>query len=73
MTRSKSKIRESTPVKLPPSSAEARDAGPRLIPLDITQNAPPAQYHLELADIALGTKQPEPRRTRRRSLGRPGF
>jgi len=74
MTHSKSKFRESNPIKLSPSSAEARDAGPRLIPLDVAENPPRAQYHLELADIALGTTLPEPRRARtRRPPGRAGF
>jgi hypothetical protein len=74
MAHSKKSVPESNPVKIPPSSAEARDAGPRLIPLNVPENAPRSQYHLELADIALGTKAPEPKRTRtRRPSSRTGF
>ena len=69
MPSSKKHPRESKAVKLPPTAAEARDAGPRLIPLDIVENPPRSQYHLELADIALGTKSPEPKRHRGRRPG----
>lgn len=62
-----SKKRSQTkPVKLPPTAPEARDAGPRLIPLDYVDHAPRVQYHLELADVALGTRPPEPKRNRTR-------
>ena len=69
MPSSKKHPRESKAVKLPSTSAAARDAGPRLIPLDIAENAPRSQYHLKLADIALGTHPPEPKRPRSRRLG----
>ncbi|HZU43705.1 MAG TPA: hypothetical protein VE994_13595 [Terriglobales bacterium] len=55
-------------VKIPATSPKARDAGPRLIPQSVE---PPTTattaYHLELADIALGRKKPEPKRTRLRN------
>ena len=42
------------PVKLiPPSSKEARDEGPRLIPLGRIPEEPRVQRYLELADVAL--------------------
>ncbi len=66
MTDSKKRSQEPKPVKLPSTSPEARDAGPRLLPLDIVEHAPRVQYHLELADVALGTRPPEPKRTRTR-------
>ena len=54
------------PLKLPSTAPEARDAGPRLLPLDYVEHAPRVQYHLELADVALGTRLPEPKRNRTR-------
>ena len=57
---------EGKPVKLPSTAPEARDAGPRLLPLDYVEHVPRVQYHLELADVALGTRPPEPKRTRAR-------
>lgn len=66
MTSSKKRSQDPKPVKLPPSAPEARDAGPRLIPLDYVDHAPRVQYHLELADVALGTRPPEPKRARTR-------
>ena len=40
---------------LPPSAADARDEGPRLIPLDERANEPSRlEHYLELADTALG-------------------
>ena len=66
MSNSRKRSRELKPVKLPPSAPEARDAGPRLIPLDIVEHAPRVQYHLELADVALGTRPPQPKRPRSR-------
>ena len=66
MTSSKKRSQNPKPVKLPPSAPEARDAGPRLIPLDYVEHAPRVQYHLELADVALGTRPPEPKRPRAR-------
>ena len=75
MPHSKKRSRPSKAIKLPPTAAEARDAGPRLIPLDVVETAVRAQYRLELADIALGTQRPEPKRsTRARRLsGNSGF
>lgn len=66
MATSKKRSQDTKPVKLPPSAPEARDAGPRLIPLDYVEHAPRVQYHLELADVALGTRPPEAKRTRAR-------
>ena len=52
-------------VKIPATSPEARDAGPRLIPqqIEAMKPGPGMEYHLELADIALGVKK-SPKRTR---------
>lgn len=66
MPNSKRESRKLKPVKLPPTAPEARDAGPRLIPLDVVEHVPRVQYHLELADVALGTRSPEPKRARHR-------
>jgi len=66
MTNAKKRSQDPKPVKLPPSAPEARDAGPRLIPLDYVEHAPRVQYHLELADVALGTRPPEAKRPRAR-------
>ncbi len=71
MANSKKRFREPKPIKLPPTAPEARDAGPRQIPLDIVEHAPRVQYHLELADVALGTRSPEPKRTRTHRQSRP--
>ncbi len=72
MPNSKRRSREPKPVKLPSTAPEARDAGPRLIPLDVVEHVPRVQYHLELADVALGTRSPEPKRPRtRRHSSRP--
>ncbi|MDP9267042.1 MAG: hypothetical protein M3P27_01795 [Acidobacteriota bacterium] len=50
-------------VKIAPERPEARDEGPRLIPLD---EKPTSQKFgrraLELADIALGLREPQPKR-----------
>jgi hypothetical protein len=50
-------------VKIAPERPEARDEGPRLIPLD---EKPSSQQFgrraLELADIALGLREPAPKR-----------
>jgi len=45
-------------VKIPATSPEARDAGPRLIPqqIEAMKPGPGMEYHLELADIALGVR-----------------
>ena len=72
MTSYKKQPQDPKPVKLPPSAPEARDAGPRLIPLDYVEHAPRVQYHLELADVALGTRPPEPKRQRARRNIPPG-
>jgi hypothetical protein len=49
-------------VKIPATSRAARDAGPRLLPLQDRQNHPPGiDHYLELADIALGMKHSERR------------
>ncbi len=57
MAKSKSKSKKKASrgrVKLiPPSSREARDEGPRLIPLGPVQEEPRVQRYLELADAAL--------------------
>ena len=40
---------------IPPSAADARDEGPRLIPLEELPNEPSRlEHYLELADTALG-------------------
>ena len=40
---------------IPPSEADARDEGPRLIPLEERSNEPSRlEHYLELADTALG-------------------
>jgi len=40
---------------IPPSEADARDEGPRLIPLEERPNEPSRlEHYLELADTALG-------------------
>jgi hypothetical protein len=42
--------------RLPPSAAEARDEGPRLLPLADSMKEPSRlEHYLELADCALGT------------------
>jgi len=56
--------------KIAASRSEARDAGPRPIPhygAGLT-GTPQMEYHLELADIALGLKKPQAKRTRLRNL-----
>lgn len=59
--------RKKRAVKIPASSRAARDAGPRLIPQSIeSETNAKMEYHLELADIALGRKKSEPKRTRLR-------
>jgi hypothetical protein len=43
---------------IPPTEADARDEGPRLIPLDERSNEPSRlEHYLELADAALGVKR----------------
>jgi hypothetical protein len=55
-------------VKLAPERPEARDEGPRLIPLDI--KTPPNQFGrraLELADVALGLIPPRSKKPKKKS------
>jgi len=58
----KSKSKNAT--KIHATALAARDAGPRLIPQtnSIPQH-PKFDYYLELADVALGLRKPEPKRT----------
>jgi hypothetical protein len=43
---------------LPPTSAAARDEGPRLLPLDDHSKEPSRlEHYLDLADAALGVKK----------------
>jgi hypothetical protein len=43
---------------IPPTEADARDEGPRLIPLDERSREPSRlEHYLELADTALGVKR----------------
>jgi hypothetical protein len=45
--------------RLPPTAAEARDEGPRLLPLaDAAKEPSRLEHYLELADSALGTPKP---------------
>lgn len=56
-------------VKLAPERPEARDEGPRLIPLE--EKRSPDQFGrraLELADIALGLRPPSPKRNSRKKV-----
>jgi hypothetical protein len=51
-------------VKLAPERPEARDEGPRLIPLDERRSSDQfGRRALELADIALGLREPAARKT----------
>ncbi len=52
-------------IKLPPSRPEARDEGPRLIPLDVKPHSDQfGRRALELADVALGLRPPsQPKRS----------
>ena len=51
--------------KLPPTHPEARDEGPRLIPLPNGLEPPPGtRRQLELADRMLATVRPRRRKTR---------
>lgn len=51
-------------VKLAPERPEARDEGPRLIPLEEKRSTDQfGRRALELADIALGLRLPTPKRT----------
>ncbi len=42
---------------LPPTAAEARDEGPRLIPLGPLREPTGLEHYLALADVALGVKK----------------
>ncbi len=55
-------------IKLSPSRPEARDEGPRLIPLEVKHHSDQfGRRALELADIALGLRPPiEPKRSPRK-------
>lgn len=52
-------------IKLSPSRPEARDEGPRLIPLEVKSHQDQfGRRALELADVALGLRPPsQPKRT----------
>jgi hypothetical protein len=45
---------------IPPTSKEARDEGPRLIPLGRMPEEPRVQRYLELADVALKKEDAKP-------------
>jgi hypothetical protein len=49
--------------KVRPTHPEARDEGPRLLPLDIKRSEQHFGRAIELADIALGLKQPAPKKS----------
>jgi len=54
-------------VKIAPERPEARDEGPRLIPLKVEHSSQQfGRRALELADIALGLRQPQPKRPPRK-------
>jgi len=56
-------------VKIAPERPEARDEGPRLIPLD--EKRAPQQFGrraLELADIALGLREPQAKRQPKKKM-----
>lgn len=53
--------------RLPPTSAAARDEGPRLIPLEDRISEPSKlEHYLDLADAALGLREHDPNPGRRR-------
>jgi hypothetical protein len=61
-------------VKLAPERPEARDEGPRLIPLEEKRSTDQfGRRALELADIALGLRPPSPKRapTKKKTHPRP--
>ncbi len=63
MGKRKAENRSQRRVKaIPPTSKEARDEGPRLIPLGPLPEEPRVQRYLELADAALGKKSTKSRR-----------
>lgn len=54
--------------RLPPTAPDARDEGPRLIPLEDRVSEPSRlEHYLDLADIALGVQKHEPNSSPRRS------
>lgn len=56
----KAEPRRGTLKPIPPSEPDARDEGPRLIPLEDRSKEPSRlDHYLELADKALGLKRPE--------------
>ena len=74
VAKSKSKRKNSRTdraVKLiPPSSKEARDEGPRLIPLGRMPEEPRVQRYLDLADVALGKEEGKVSKGKRRGQAR---
>jgi hypothetical protein len=53
---------------IPPTEADARDEGPRLIPLDERSKEPSRlEHYLELADTALGLSPSDSQAGRKRS------
>lgn len=54
--RKQAKTRTRTVARIPPSSPDARDEGPRLLPYDKSEPSPHGHF-TELADIALGRKK----------------
>ncbi len=58
----KAKAAERRVKAIPPTSSEARDEGPRLIPLRSLPEEPRVQRYLELADSALGRKTAKPKK-----------
>ena len=66
-TVSKKKTKRKANVrKVRPTHPEARDEGPRLIPLDTKRNEQHFGRAIELADIALGLRQPAPKKSQPR-------
>jgi hypothetical protein len=55
---------------IPPSSKEARDEGPRLIPLGSIPEEPRVQRYLELADKALKKEEGKASKGKRRGQSR---
>ena len=52
--------KNSKPIRpIPPEKPDARDEGPRLIPLDRFKEPSRLEHYLDLADIALGLKRLE--------------
>ena len=54
--------------RVPPSAPDARDEGPRLIPLEDRVTEPSRlEHYLDLADVALGVRKEEPHSSPRRT------